>query len=123
MHFLFFGWFFVCFFFSSRRRHTRWNCDWSSDVCSSDLQKYSDHIFLGMSDGVLLESEDGGATWIVRTRFDDSPTSILQNPSRLASLLIVIDSGTIQTTNDFGKTWEKVSMGEGGESPGSVFFS
>src|SRR6516164_11241181 len=27
----------ICFFFSSRRRHTRWNCDWSSDVCSSDL--------------------------------------------------------------------------------------
>src|SRR5689334_10218785 len=27
------------FFFSSRRRHTRWNCDWSSDVCSSDLPK------------------------------------------------------------------------------------
>src|SRR6266481_10112396 len=25
------------FFFSSSRRHTRWNCDWSSDVCSSDL--------------------------------------------------------------------------------------
>src|SRR5689334_3211137 len=24
------------FFFSSRRRHTSWNCDWSSDVCSSD---------------------------------------------------------------------------------------
>src|SRR6267143_3791295 len=26
------------FFFSSRRRPTRWNCDWSSDVCSSDLE-------------------------------------------------------------------------------------
>src|SRR6516164_1012316 len=26
----------VFFFFSSRRRHTSWNCDWSSDVCSSD---------------------------------------------------------------------------------------
>src|SRR5690348_18040244 len=25
------------FFFSSRRRHTRWTGDWSSDVCSSDL--------------------------------------------------------------------------------------
>src|SRR5947207_7507117 len=25
------------FFFSSRRRHTRSLCDWSSDVCSSDL--------------------------------------------------------------------------------------
>src|SRR5438034_9404701 len=31
MSFLFF------FFFSSRRRHTRSLCDWSSDVCSSDL--------------------------------------------------------------------------------------
>src|SRR5438034_9449420 len=32
---LFFIFFF--FFFSSRRRHTRSLCDWSSDVCSSDL--------------------------------------------------------------------------------------
>src|SRR3989475_7608529 len=28
---------FFFFFFSSRRRHTRFDCDWSSDVCSSDL--------------------------------------------------------------------------------------
>src|SRR5439155_11510562 len=28
---------FLFFFFSSRRRHTRWPRDWSSDVCSSDL--------------------------------------------------------------------------------------
>src|SRR2546427_5151549 len=27
------------FFFSSRRRHTRFDCDWSSDVCSSDLDR------------------------------------------------------------------------------------
>src|SRR2546430_10745645 len=27
----------IVFFFSSRRRHTRFDCDWSSDVCSSDL--------------------------------------------------------------------------------------
>src|SRR5438477_8777988 len=27
----------MLFFFSSRRRHTRLTCDWSSDVCSSDL--------------------------------------------------------------------------------------
>src|SRR5256886_5309227 len=27
----------IFFFFSSRRRHTRFDCDWSSDVCSSDL--------------------------------------------------------------------------------------
>src|SRR5438876_8530791 len=29
----------VYFFFSSRRRHTRWTGDWSSDVCSSDLDQ------------------------------------------------------------------------------------
>src|SRR3989475_3795753 len=30
---------FLFFFFSSRRRHTRFDCDWSSDVCSSDLNE------------------------------------------------------------------------------------
>src|SRR2546427_13305206 len=30
------------FFFSSRRRHTRFDCDWSSDVCSSDLLYLAD---------------------------------------------------------------------------------
>src|SRR6267143_684420 len=32
------------FFFSSRRRHTRWNCDWSSDVCSSDLANFARYL-------------------------------------------------------------------------------
>src|SRR5690625_8054169 len=47
------------FFFSSRRRHTRWPRDWSSDVCSSDLPEgyeYSpwgtyhraDHLAIGV---------------------------------------------------------------------------
>src|SRR2546427_1283152 len=34
------------FFFSSRRRHTRFDCDWSSDVCSSDLFGLSLKSFL-----------------------------------------------------------------------------
>src|SRR5689334_23479686 len=39
----------LSFFFSSRRRHTRWNCDWSSDVCSSDLETdwIAQHFFTG----------------------------------------------------------------------------
>src|SRR5690242_21288919 len=32
---------FFFFFFSSRRRHTRLTCDWSSDVCSSDLNAWA----------------------------------------------------------------------------------
>src|SRR5207237_7014576 len=38
-----FMFFFFCFFFSSRRRHTRFKCDWSSDVCSSDLPSAAVH--------------------------------------------------------------------------------
>src|SRR5260221_7871328 len=34
------------FFFSSRRRHTRSLCDWSSDVCSSDLATGSDTVHI-----------------------------------------------------------------------------
>src|SRR5438270_8331060 len=36
-----FSFFCFFFFFSSRRRHTRFDCDWSSDVCSSDLMHYA----------------------------------------------------------------------------------
>src|SRR2546430_5235594 len=39
------------FFFSSRRRHTRFDCDWSSDVCSSDLSP------VGADGDVLREPE------------------------------------------------------------------
>src|SRR5260370_28262888 len=44
----------VRFFFSSRRRHTRFKCDWSSDVCSSDLQSRS-------AAGTMNSSRRGGA--------------------------------------------------------------
>src|SRR5947207_8605748 len=36
------------FFFSSRRRHTRSLCDWSSDVCSSDLGAYRKEYIVHM---------------------------------------------------------------------------
>src|SRR6266568_7622730 len=45
----------IFFFFSSRRRHTRWNCDWSSDVCSSDLGV---DVARGVVDGWLLARLD-----------------------------------------------------------------
>src|SRR6266478_7842755 len=38
------------FFFSSRRRHTRFDCDWSSDVCSSDLRSLQAEIERSMRD-------------------------------------------------------------------------
>src|SRR2546430_12679201 len=40
-------------FFASRRRHTRFDCDWSSDVCSSDLDRDE------MNDGVGRAADRG----------------------------------------------------------------
>src|SRR5207237_1709282 len=41
----------VVFFFSSRRRHTRFKCDWSSDVCSSDLLGFLAELKAPFTDG------------------------------------------------------------------------
>src|SRR5256886_7718843 len=46
----------VSFFFSSRRRHTRFDCDWSSDECSSDLPD------LGADAIIPLNQPDQGLT-------------------------------------------------------------
>src|SRR5256884_2584456 len=43
-----------CFFFSSRRRHTRCSRDWSSDVCSSDLERVPPR---GLGRHVLLSTD------------------------------------------------------------------
>src|SRR5882762_9427294 len=50
-----FGYFF--FFFSSRRRHTRFKCDWSSDVCSSDLPQNG----LSTGDAVVYDAGPGNS--------------------------------------------------------------
>src|SRR2546427_506148 len=46
----------VFFFFSSRRRHTRFDCDWSSDVCSSDLET---HALVGLEALLRWRRQDG----------------------------------------------------------------
>src|SRR2546430_12665134 len=49
----------VCdfFFFASRRRHTRFDCDWSSDVCSSDLP--AENLYFDVSVATLPGSLQG----------------------------------------------------------------
>src|SRR5690606_41028661 len=41
----------INFFFSSRRRHTRFSRDWSSDVCSSDLSNHVRYLSKWAKDG------------------------------------------------------------------------
>src|SRR5690625_6315231 len=54
------------FFFSSRRRHTRWPRDWSSDVCSSDLTA---HFWKESNMGLLQEhGRDLDMDWSMHLR-------------------------------------------------------
>src|SRR5256886_4393470 len=50
------------FFFSSRRRHTRFDCDWSSDVCSSDLAFTRSQLLPASSERKMPPSESGAST-------------------------------------------------------------
>src|SRR5689334_24590339 len=59
---------FFFFFFSSRRRHTRWNCDWSSDVCSSDLQLHSFTMLAGFFEAVCLDLSGHACRALTRLR-------------------------------------------------------
>src|SRR5437870_4956375 len=76
----------LVFFFSSRRRHTRWPRDWSSDVCSSDLalrrvagdlvERPADDLFRLPIDRVFAVAGAGtvvtGSTWSGSVRVGDT---------------------------------------------------
>src|SRR5207253_7623022 len=59
------------FFFSSRRRHTRWPRDWSSDVCSSDLLRYLQErgVIRLLSEPTLVTLSGRPATFIAGGEF------------------------------------------------------
>src|SRR6266480_2237138 len=46
------------FFFSSRRRHTRLTCDWSSDVCSSDLEVVQRRVAEAKAPAMVFQEAD-----------------------------------------------------------------
>src|SRR5690348_8022792 len=60
------------FFFSSRRRHTRWTGDWSSDVCSSDL---------GFAHAIMVDAPNWGQDWQFIMR-DNAAAVFASDPQR-----------------------------------------
>src|SRR5256885_10782944 len=74
----------IIFFFSSRRRHTRLQGDWSSDVCSSDLP-FSLRIEKGHIAGPELDgrttADDLGLGSLVSTRKDFIGRRLSQRPA------------------------------------------
>src|SRR4030066_363775 len=72
---------FVFVFLSSRRRHTRFKCDWSSDVCSSDLT-----VLNGLALGQALEAKGRSARVMSRS---EEHTSELQSHLNLVCRLLL----------------------------------
>src|SRR5256885_5652978 len=68
------------FFFSSRRRHTRLQGDWSSDVCSSDLT----WIFLALA-GIWLLS----TFWLRDSEFQKWPPVVITFLALLATYIYI----------------------------------
>src|SRR5215211_8008144 len=67
---------FFFFFFSSRRRHTRSLCDWSSDVCSSDLSGVIQNVTASgaCAHATGTDGEDTGIT-VQLFPYNDTPNN------------------------------------------------
>src|SRR6266550_3588021 len=82
------------FFFSSRRRHTRCSRDWSSDVCSSDLDELERR-----ADGALYWAKRNGknlcavSSEVNIEEFDDAADNRL---AHLHALVTMIDAQSLQ---------------------------
>src|SRR5260221_6532457 len=103
-----FGFTFFSFFFSSRRRHTRSLCDWSSDVCSSDLDVEffvedlavrSDREIFNEEINIACIADDTGfdSVWTIEHHF--TPYTMVTNPLQyltyIAGITKRVDLGTM----------------------------
>src|SRR2546430_3736953 len=84
------------FFFSSRRRHTRFDCDWSSDVCSSDLELMRhEPVPLVISD--LRMPQMDGVTLLreVITRWPDTAVIMVTAVAEVESAVACLQLGAL----------------------------
>src|SRR5439155_5722108 len=104
------------FFFSSRRRHTRWPRDWSSDVCSSDLSGGTVAGRAGM--GVRYQRSSGndrrrsreprGVTWLIKEFFNMTVSQTLKTCTLL--VLVVGCAPRAPGTSELsGEGWNDVT--------------
>src|SRR5688572_32423835 len=81
------------FFFSSRRRHTRFDCDWSSDVCSSDLElryfRVDQDAIPAIGCGHCALIREFYDQWRRSLRRSEEHTSELQSQSNLVCRLLL----------------------------------
>src|SRR5207302_3534002 len=83
------------FFFSSRRRHTRFSRDWSSDVCSSDLTLFTAPCVLGKTD---LPGSGFLSMMTEITERKQTEQALRRSEQRFRSLFENVQDGVYQTT-------------------------
>src|SRR5439155_6432877 len=106
------------FFFSSRRRHTRWPRDWSSDVCSSDLCEHQPVFTAGKrttpderpSDGTpVIDVDRGGKiTWHGPGQLVGYPILRLAEPIDVVGYVRALERVLIDVLARVGTTGERV---------------
>src|SRR5688572_23363580 len=88
------------FFFSSRRRHTRFDCDWSSDVCSSDLSDSGGDFLRFFVDGSNVQQISGEVPWTLVTYNVPAGTHALSwRYSKSGSTAAGSDRGWVDSVN------------------------
>src|SRR4051794_41985029 len=88
------------FFFSSRRRHTRWTGDWSSDVCSSDLCSDTSPSACAISTGRLGSTTRG---WRRSAGFDSGPRTEIERASCRERAEMAEVAGTVKKKRSLPK--------------------
>src|SRR6267378_6906132 len=95
--------YFFFFFFSSRRRHTRSLRDWSSDVCSSDVDRHTEASGRPASEWSVRSDVEGGLAYVravgEELGFDPQSVEVTSNVppaagiSSSAALLVAVAAG------------------------------
>src|SRR5260370_30074077 len=87
------------FFFSSRRRHTRFKCDWSSDVCSSDLTRQAVAAgwqVLEKGGSALDAAEESVVVMEDDEAFDAGRGSFLNREGKVQLDALIMDGATLR---------------------------
>src|SRR5256885_4005392 len=119
------------FFFSSRRRHTRLQGDWSSDVCSSDMgpRIREKHQQLGVYVAPTLPlamADPGRVRQIVANLLtnahlytpEEGRIHVGVETDRASVQIVVADSGVGMTAQDTARVFERFYRGGDGRRPG-----
>src|ERR1022692_5133274 len=100
---------FCFFFFSSRRRHTRLQGDWSSDVCSSDLLigSYSADIDLQEESAKLVFDRELPLRKLITHRFSldriEEAVALANHPQPDSLKIVVEVNGSVTQANEVSK--------------------